>query len=123
MIITLLTNLYIIILGEKISMWLESQEKMAKGLTSFRSYHSIIDHIVTLRIITKECRSNKSKLLCLFIDFRKAFDTILRINIWNRLEDLKVPFELRAIVIKLYENVITKFKNIEGWSKESNCNI
>jgi hypothetical protein len=39
------------------------------------------------------------------------------------LEEIKVPLELRATAIRIYENVIAKFKNIEGWSKENNCNV
>jgi hypothetical protein len=46
-----------------------------------------------------------------------------RTSLWNRLEELKVPFELRAAAIRLYEKVIVKFRNTEGWSKDSNCNI
>jgi hypothetical protein len=34
-----------------------------------------------------------------------------------------VPFELRDATIRMYENVISKFKNTEGWSKEINYNI
>ena len=57
------------------------------------------------------------------MDFRKAFDTVPRNNLWNRLEGLKVPFELRDDMIRLYENFITKFKNNEGWKTYINCNI
>ena len=60
--------------------------------------------------------------LC-FVDFRKAFDMVPRKNLWNRLEEIKVPLELRVAAIRMYENIIAKFKNIEGWSKEINCNI
>ena len=44
-------------------------------------------------------------------------------NLWNRLKDIKVHLELRDAAIRMYENVIAKFKNNEGWSKEINCNI
>ena len=57
------------------------------------------------------------------MDFRKAFDTLSRNNMWNRLEELKVPFELRDYAIRLYEKVIAKFKNNEGWKTNVNCNI
>ena len=57
------------------------------------------------------------------MDFRKAFDTMPRNNLWNRLEELKVPFELRGVAIRLYEKVIAKFKNNEGWIKDINFNI
>ena len=57
------------------------------------------------------------------MEFRKDFDTVPRNNLWNRLEELKAPFELRAFAIRLYENVIAKFKSNEGWSKYIKCNI
>ena len=57
------------------------------------------------------------------MDFRKAFDTVPRYNLWNRLEELKVPLELRVAAIRLYENVIAKLKSNEGWSKDIKCNI
>ena len=46
-----------------------------------------------------------------------------RNNLWKRLEELNVPFELRAATIRLYENVIAKLKRNEGWSKYIKCNI
>ena len=63
-------------------------------------------------IILEECHNDKFNFICFFVDFRKDFDTVPRNNLWNRLEELKVPFELRAAAIRLYENVIVKFKNI-----------
>ena len=82
-----------------------------------------MDHLVMLRIIVEECRNDKSNLFCCFVDFRKAFDTVPRNNLWNILEELNVPFELRTAAIRLYENVIAKFKSNEGWSKDMKCNI
>ena len=55
--------------------------------------------------------------------FRKDFDTTPRNKSWNRLEDIKVHFELRVAAIKLYEKVIAKFKNNEGWITYIYCNI
>ena len=39
------------------------------------------------------------------------------------IEEVKVPFELRATMIRLYEKVIAKFKNNEGWKTYIKCNI
>jgi hypothetical protein len=82
-----------------------------------------VDHLVTFRIIAEEFCNTKTNLFCCFVDFRKDFDMVLRKNLWNRLEEIKVPLELRDVAIRMYENVIAMFKNIEGWSKEINCNI
>ena len=57
------------------------------------------------------------------MEFKKAFDTVPIYNLWNILEELKVPLELRISSIRLYENVIAKFKRNEGWSKDIKCNI
>ena len=80
------------------------------------------------RVFIPKIKSNnlcndKSNLFCCFVEFRKAFNTVPRNNLWNILEELKVPFELRAAAIRLYENVIAKFKSNEGWSKDIKCNI
>ena len=62
MIIPLLAKLYGIILEKKLSIWLESEGKWAKGEAGFRRKHSTTDHLVTLRIIMEECRNDKSNL-------------------------------------------------------------
>jgi hypothetical protein len=64
--------------------------KRDKGQDGFRSYHSIVDHLSMLRIIVEECHNNITNILRCFVDFRKSFDTTARMNLWNRLEYLKV---------------------------------
>jgi hypothetical protein len=73
-----------------------------------------MDHLVTLRIIAEEFCNTKTNILCCFVDFRKAFDTVPRKILWDRLEEIKVPFKLRVIAIRSYENSIVKFKNTKG---------
>jgi hypothetical protein len=123
MISPILAKLSGIILENKLSLWLESHGKREKGPDGFRRYHSTVDHIVTFRIIVEEFHNTKSNLFCCFVDFRIFFDMVPRKNLWDRLEEIKFPFELRVSAIRLYENVISKFKNTEAWSKEINCNI
>jgi hypothetical protein len=132
-------------LEKKISLWLESHRKRAKGHVRFNCEPSF----VTFRTIGEEFHNTKTNFFCCFVDFRKTFDMVPRKNLWNRLEEIKVrfvdfrksfdmiprknlwnmleeikvPLELRAAAIRMYENVIAKFKNIEGWSKEINYNI
>jgi hypothetical protein len=123
MISPILSKLYVIILEKKISLWLESHNKRDKGKTGFRKYNSTMDHLFTFRIIAEEFHNTKTNIFCCFVDFRKDFDMVLRKNLWNRLEEIKVPLKLRVVAIRMYENVIAKYKRTEGWSKEINCNI
>ena len=123
MISPLLAKLYGIILEKKLSIWLESEGKQAKGQAGFRRQHSTMDHLIMLRIIMEECHNDKSNPFCCFVDFRKAFDMVPINNLQNRLEELNVPFELRVAAIRLYENAIAKLKRNERWSKNIKCNI
>ena len=82
-----------------------------------------MDHIVTFRIISEELCNTKTNRFCCFVDFRKDFGMVPKKNLWNRLEEITVPLKLRDVAIRVYENIVSKFNNIEGWSKEINCNI
>ena len=37
--------------------------------------------------------------------------------------NLRIPFEMRVLVIRLYKKVTSKFNNNEGCLEEINCNI
>jgi hypothetical protein len=123
MIIPILAKLYKSILEKKIGTWLEGNGKRAKSKVGFRGYHSTLDHLVMFMIIVEECCNDKTNLLCCFVDFRKSFDTMPETSLWNRLEKIKVPFELRVVAVRLYGKFISNIRNIEGWSKQINCNI
>ena len=123
MISLFLAMFYGIILEKNIILWLESHSKISKVQVGFRRYHSIVDHIFTSRIISEEFHNTKTNLFSFFVDFRKAFDMIPRKNLSNRLEEITFPFKLRVVVVRLYGNAISKFKNHEGWLKEINYNI
>ena len=88
-----------------------------------RSFLEVIIQLWTTLLVTKGCQNNKTNPLCWFIKFRKVFDRVPINNLWNILEKLKVPFESRDNVIRLYENIIAKFRDIEGWLEEINCNL
>jgi hypothetical protein len=123
MISPILAKLYGIILENKIILWLEIHSRRAKVQAGFKRYHSTVDDLVTFRIIAEEFCNNKTNIFCCFVDFRKYFDMVPRKNIWNMLEEIKLPLKLRTVAIRMYKNIIAKFKNTEGWSKEINYNI
>jgi hypothetical protein len=66
MISLILVKLYGIILEKKISLWLESHGKRAKGQAEFMRYHSTMDHLVTFKIIAEEFHNTKTNLFFLF---------------------------------------------------------
>ena len=57
------------------------------------------------------------------MDFRKYFDTMPRNRLRKILEELKVPFKLRVVAIRLYGNVISKFNDTKGWLEDIKFNV
>ena len=54
---------------------------------SFRRQYSTIDNIFTLHVIAQKVSCRKGgKFYCLFVDFRKAFDSMKHEKLWDALE-------------------------------------
>ena len=58
-------------------------------------------------------RKRKKPFVALLIS-EKAFDSVLRDKIWQRMEELGVPKHLRAVAHRLYEDVQVKIRTSEG---------
>ncbi|KAH9319051.1 hypothetical protein KI387_020820, partial [Taxus chinensis] len=124
MINPLLGKLFGGMIERRISSWAEREGKRAKGQVGFRPKHSTIDHCITLRhLIEKVWDTQGEEAFCCFVDFKKAFDTVPRKKLWDRMEELGIPDEFRAAVHKLYEQVRAKIKTREGMSECFGSNI
>jgi hypothetical protein len=71
-----------------------------------------------------ERKINKDEdLWCCFVDFHKAFYTVPRKKLWERLLELGVPAEWRATVHRLCEQVKAKIKTQGHMSDSFNSDI
>ena len=73
-----------------------------------------MDHIFTLRAIIKEAQLHSKKVYCYFVDYRKAFDSIPREALFQRLRDIGISEILLTIIMRLYETVIGRLKTTKG---------
>ena len=55
------------------------------GQADFRTKHSTIDNIFNLCNLVDAAKQEGEKLFVLFIDFKKAFDMVVRSNLWYKL--------------------------------------
>ena len=81
-------NLYCSILNRRLSFWSEQHDKVVDEQNGFRKDRSTIDHILFLTNIVDTRKRLKKSTFCAFIDFKKAYDTIIRTLLWNRLADI-----------------------------------
>ena len=111
------SKLYATTLHKGLSSFLEQKHLRAKGQAGFRPDHQTTDHIFTLWAIIKEARHRSSKVYSCFVDFRKAFDSILREDLFQRLREIGISSTLLTAVMRLYESVLGRLRTVGGMSE------
>ena len=70
----------------------------------FRQRRGTVTHILALRRIMEETRVHQASLVCVFVDFQKAFDSLVRGALPLVLRAYNVPEQLIAAVMALYHD-------------------
>ena len=108
----LTSKVFTAIINKRLYNWLESNNKICPEQAGFRRSFSTFDHIFTLYSMVNNCLygNKRSKLYVVFIDYRKAFDSINRVKLWEALEETGVSTKMINIVKAIYKHVIAKVK-------------
>ncbi len=64
-----------------------------------------------------------SKLFCAFVDFSKAFDYVVRDNLWYKIIQLGIRGKMFDIIKSIYNNVKTRVKYNNQLSDEFSCSL
>ena len=86
--ITLLSclgKLFTAVLNERLNKFLNYNSILLQNQAGFRKHYSTSDHIFVLHSIFELLKLKKKKLFCAFVDFSKAFDSVWRVGLWNKL--------------------------------------
>ena len=78
---------------------------MTKSQAGFRAGYSTQDNIFILYSLITLSLSKKKKLFCCFIDFKKAFDTIWRARLWQKLINSNIHGQMFKIIFSFYDNI------------------
>jgi hypothetical protein len=100
----------------KLSSDLERKHLRAKGQAGFRPSHQTINHNFTVRAIIEEAQHRSSKVYCCFVDFRKAFESVLREAFFQRLKEIGISPTLLTAITRLYESVLDRLRTVNGIS-------
>lgn len=95
---SLLAKLYAAMLNERLMTWTERYNLRARGQAGFRKDHRTTDQVFVLRTLIERTRADRVPLYACYVDFKKAYDTIPRDLLWDKLHRIGVhgPF-LRAV--------------------------
>ena len=81
---------------------------LRKNQNGFRPGRSTTTHVLALRRLIEGVKRNNRKAIIVFIDFKKAFDSIHREKMLKILKAYDVPKNLLNAIQKMYENTRAK---------------
>ena len=82
--------------GENYNVFIEAQAGFRKGMSTVDNafiLHGLISHMLT----------QGKKLFCVFVDFIKAFDYVVRDNLWFKLIKLVIRGNMLNIIKSMYD--------------------
>ena len=123
----ILGKLYATVLERRISKWAEQKGIRAKGQAGFRKDHRTLDNIFILRnlIDTAKASNHQSErqLYVCFVDFKKAFDTVPRDLLWERLREIGIQGTMLNAIISMYKDVTACVKTPSGVTDFFPCTL
>ena len=96
---------------------------MGQEQAGFREGYSTIDHIFVLQLIIELYQSVHKRVYCAFIDYRKAFDSINRPLLWQKLLSYNINGKLFNVVKNMYDKAKSCVKIENLYSDYFPCNI
>ena len=114
------------ILNERVNKHINQHEILKENQACFRQNYSTTDHIFTVTSIIELLKHQKNKLCCCYIDFTKAFDSVWRYGLWQKL----LKYEIKGNffkVIYMYSNIKSCIRNPvkepNSYSDFFNCSV
>ena len=106
MLISVFTKLFSLILRNRLNTWCEDNEVLNEFQFWFQVGRSTSDGIFILHSLVQHVLKNNDKLYCAFIDYEKAFDTVIHEALWLKLVEngisCKGPVSIRPVLRPLW---------------------
>ena len=110
MLISAFAKLFSLVLRNRLNSWCENNDKFNEFQFGFRDGRSTSDCIFILHSLIQRVLKDNAKLYCAFIDYEKAFDTIIRDALWFKLTDNGISSKLTRMLRSLYHKVLAAVK-------------
>lgn len=91
----------------------------------FRRNRSTIDQIFTIRQILEKNWEYARRTFCLFIDFKTAYDSVVREEVWKYMKELNIPSKLVNLVKMTTSDLkyLVKIGNMESDTFETSAGL
>ena len=84
-ILSCLGKLFSNLLNDRLTQFVEKNRIIGPEQAGFRPGFSTTDHMFCLKALIDIYLSKKKKLYCCYIDYSKAFDSVVRTELWHKM--------------------------------------
>ena len=97
-------KLFTSILNDRLNKYLENMNVLNEEQAGFRKHYSTTDHIFNLKCLIDLYLCGGKQLYCAFIDYKKAFDSVNRSYLWQKLLSNNIDGKMFKIIHNMYAN-------------------
>jgi hypothetical protein len=101
--VPLLAKVYTILLNSRLVAWAEAAGVRVPAQTGFRPRHATTHHAFVLQHLVEKYKRRGKRLFCCFVDLAKAYDSVPRDLLWQRLHDVGVRGRMLHAIKGLYD--------------------
>ncbi|XP_015121550.1 uncharacterized protein LOC107044261 [Diachasma alloeum] len=117
--INVITKHFTSILNERVYDWAEMKRVIPEEQAGFRQSRGAVDNLFSLQaIIQNRLRQTGGKVYSLFVDFRRAFDSVPQHQLWLELLGLGVSSRIIKVIKNLYDHSTMHIRTQKGSSAE-----
>ena len=107
------------VINNRLSDWAEEYYILIEAQAGFRPGMGTVDNIFVLHGLITHHLNHGKKLFCAFVDFTKAFDYVVRDNLWFKLIHLGLRGNILNIIKSMYESIKSRVKFCESLAPNS----
>ena len=112
------------ILYDRLRKWAELNNKIDEAQSGFRAGYSTTDNIFILQSLVQKYLSKQGgRFYVLYVDFKKAFDSVVHQNLFNCLKNIGVSSKMLKILLSIYSNMRSFVRVNQTFTESFPCNI
>lgn len=112
------------ILNNRLQQWCESADLLHEEQAGFRPGYSTIDNIFNIMaIVQKYLTKPRGRIYIAFVDFSKAFDSIIHDHLWVSLLNNGIHGKFMNVIRSMYNSLLSCVKTQDGLTTMFPCGL
>ena len=121
--VSCMSKIFTSVLNHRITEFCNSHNVISDCQFGFRRGMSTLDAIFVLMSIVQKYMNENKRLYCVFVDLKKAFDSIYRNALWLKLYRQGIQGKMLRVIKDMYEKAKSCVKHCNSYSDFFKCSL